>query len=201
MKGSEDPRDFPAPFRPGPATEMYDAMDRHELDVLIREHQSEIYRYLRYLGAGPAEAEDLVQDTFLSAYTQSRTPESEDGRLWAAWLRGIARNHLLMHFRRRRTARVLAGSETLKQSEEIWKDEFLREGDGFDYVEALRKCLEGISGRPREIVALFYKDNKSRAEIAKTVGLSEDGIKSMLRRIRDSLGACVKRRLAVEASP
>jgi hypothetical protein len=38
------------------------------LELLIREHQAAVYRYVCYLGAQLARAEDYVQETFLRAY-------------------------------------------------------------------------------------------------------------------------------------
>ena len=44
-------------------------MDGSVLEMLIREHQAAVYRYVCYLGAQLASAEDYVQETFLRAYT------------------------------------------------------------------------------------------------------------------------------------
>ena len=45
-------------------------MPQPELDLerLVREHQAELWRYLRYLGSDAARAEDLVQETFLRVW-------------------------------------------------------------------------------------------------------------------------------------
>ena len=127
-------------------------MDRNTLETLVQSHQSEIYRYLRYLGAQPVEAEDLVQDTFVAAYGESRMPDPNNPPLCAGWLRGIARNRFLMHCRSRRTARHAIDSKSLERSEEVWRDQFLRDGDGFDYLEALRQCLGVLSERHQQLL-------------------------------------------------
>ena len=41
-------------------------MDRDTLSVLVKTHQAEIYRYVRYLGADASPAADLGQETFLA---------------------------------------------------------------------------------------------------------------------------------------
>ena len=54
-------------------------MDRDELESWILAHQAEIYRYVRYLGAeNSAVAEDLVQDTFLTAFKSESAPDSNN---------------------------------------------------------------------------------------------------------------------------
>ncbi len=60
-------------------------MDREKLEAIVRAHQAEIYRYLRYLGADNASAEDLVQDTFLTALKKG-IPNADNIRTRSAWL-------------------------------------------------------------------------------------------------------------------
>lgn len=81
-------------------------MDKATLAIWVKTHQAEIFRYLRYLGAWDVSlAEDLVQETFLAVHQSPNTPETDDVRRQGAWLRGVARNIFLLHYRRSRTDR------------------------------------------------------------------------------------------------
>ncbi|MCX7935716.1 MAG: RNA polymerase sigma factor [Planctomycetota bacterium] len=175
-------------------------MNRGELETLIRMHQAEIYRYLRYLGADETTAEDLTQDTFLALLRRpkSPTPASAEPRSQAAWLRGIARNLFLMHCRRARTERRHIEAAALAEAESFWENEFLRGGDGFEVVEALRHCLQKVTQAARQVLDMFYREERSRAEIARACQMSEDGVKSLLRRTRAELAECIQRRLQAE---
>lgn len=171
-------------------------MEREELEAMILAHQAEVYRYVRYLGAEDASTtEDLVQDTFLAAFKSNNVPSAEDERARAAWLRGIARNLFLNHCRRRRNSPVKVNSESLEHAEACWESDFLSEGDGFEVIEALRRCLSRLEERKRAILDRFYSKNASRAELARDFQMSEDGVKSLMRRIRGELGDCIRRRL------
>ena len=172
-------------------------MDQERLEELVLAHQSEIYRYVRYLGADPATAADLVQDTFLAAFQSTNVPDFADLRARAAWLREIARLRFLMFCRRKRTSPVDVSSERLEQAEAVWSSEFVREQDGFDYLEALERCLDDLPRREREILDLRYRAGKSRSELAALLRMSEDGVKSLLRRIRSRLEACVRGKLGL----
>lgn len=163
------------------------------LETLVRTHQAELYRYARYLGAERATAEDLVQETFLAAF-RAEDPEHAA----APWLRGILRNQFLNWCRRRRLAPQSADPAALSQAESVWQDVFLRDGDGFDYLQALRKCLADQPEKHRQALDLQYAQKKSRAEIARLLSLTEDGVKSFMRRIRARLAECVGKRLAAE---
>lgn len=175
-------------------------MNRSELELLVRAHQGGIFRYLRYLGARFAAAEDLVQETFLAAFKSARPPDLQDDRATAAWLRGVARNLFLTHCRRNRSNPVNVTARYLEGAERVWVSEFLREGDGFDYVEALRICLETLADSQRRTLTLRYAENRSRSEMASLLNMTENSVKSLLRRIRAALARCVGKRLKLEGN-
>jgi RNA polymerase sigma-70 factor (ECF subfamily) len=175
-----------------------DNVDRDELAAAVRVNQAGIYRYLRYLGADRPTAEDLVQETFLAAF-KSRTTE-QDISSPSAWLRGTARNLFLQHCRRGKRSPAVVASEYLEQADSTWRMVFLRDGDGFDYLEALRRCLHDLPPGQRGVLDMRYRDEKSRGEMAQFLGISEDGIKSLLRRLRAALAKCVEKRLALEGT-
>ena len=168
-----------------------------ELETLVHMHQAEIYRYLRYLGADATTAEDLVQETFLAACSSTNPPAAPPA-VRCAWLRGIARNRFMDSCRRRKRVVVQAEVESVEQAERVWRDEFLREGDGFDYLEALRNCLAQLPERSRLALDLRYTQSRSREEMARVLQMTGDGIKSLLRRIRAGLADCIRRRLRAE---
>ncbi len=170
-------------------------MDRDTLEALVRTHQAETYRYARYLGADRVTAEDVVQDTFLAAAKSSSVPDMGNNQRRSAWLRGVARNVFLTHCRRSKASPVKVDSDYLKKAESVWASEFLRGGDGFEYVEALRKCLDDLSKKERRVVDLRYARKKARSEMAALFNMTEDGIKSLVRRIRTALADCINRRV------
>jgi RNA polymerase sigma-70 factor (ECF subfamily) len=172
-------------------------MDRKDLASLVGVHQAELYRYLRYLGAERSVAEDLLQESFLAAYAGPSALEPGTSAC-AAWLRGIARNKFLMHCRKERTERVHVQSAGVERAEEVWSGEYLRDGDGFDYLEALRGCFSKLGDRHQTILKEFYEGRKSREQLAADFELTDDGVKSMLRRLRESLASCVRKSLGLE---
>jgi len=173
-------------------------MDRRALSEMIRAHQAELYRYLRYLGAAEDVAEDLVQETFLAAFRGADPPVGKPPRVVAAWLRGVGRNLFLTHCRRQRRNPVKISSQLVQEAEDFWSSAFLRGDDGFDYVEALRRCVGGLNGKKQRALELRYSQGESRAEMAVLLGMTEDGVRSLLQRVRAALADCVQKRLATE---
>ena len=160
-----------------------------DLASLVREHQADLWRYLRYLGAAADDADDLTQETFLAV---ARTPFDVRSRgETAAYLRTAARNQLLML--RRRQGRQICTVE-LTAAEEVWA-EATAAGEFNEFLDALGACCETLAGRAREAIDRFYRDGQSREELAAGFDISVDGVKTLLRRTRASLRECVERRL------
>ena len=162
------------------------------LETLVHQFQADVWRYLRYLGASAADADDLAQETFLavarSAF-QERSPEQTAG-----YLRTVARHQLLMA--RRRQGREV-NTVQLEAAEEVWSSS-IGPGGMDDYLAALSDCLEHLDGRGRQAIDQCYRDRKSRAEIARNLQMKPDGVKSLLRRTREILRQCIEGRMKHE---
>ena len=61
-----------------------------ELEELYRRYRTDLYRYLCHLTHDPAEAEDLLSETFLRALNRLHTYRGDCAV--KTWLFGIARN-------------------------------------------------------------------------------------------------------------
>jgi len=170
-------------------------LNRDNLVSLVHSHQGQVYRYLRYLGAARDVAEDLAQETFVVAFQQSMQSQWGEISNKPAWLRGVSRNLFLAHCRRAKSNPVLLDTESVERAEALWAKEFALCEDGSAHLAALRDCLEGLPQREREMVELQYRLQKSRAEIALAHGLTEEGVKTLMRRVRASLAQCIQRRL------
>jgi RNA polymerase sigma-70 factor (ECF subfamily) len=185
---------FRAPFRAAEdsgAVTPVATIPQEDVVRLVRAHQAEVWRYLRYLGASAELADDLTQETFLQLL---RTPFAErTPAATAAWLRTVARNLYVKAFRRPPFA--LAELDAI---EAAWTG-FAGDDGGDGSLARLRACVEQLSGRARDVVRWQYEERKSRADIAARLGIGEDGVKSLLRRTRALLKACIEGRAMEEA--
>jgi RNA polymerase sigma-70 factor, ECF subfamily len=168
-------------------------VDDAALEALVRTFQPQLYRYIRYLGADDAVAEDVVQETFLAALQSANPPPVEARERCGAWLRGIARRLFFLHCRRVRRSPVTANAAALEQAEEVWVAE--TGGDDDSYRAALRKCVDELGERGRDLLERRYLREEARADIAASLDMGEEAVKSALRRLRTGLQDCVRRRL------
>lgn len=73
-----------------------------EVGILYHTYMPVVYRYILARVADVPTAEDLTSETFMAMMRGIRDTRAEDELGFAAWLLGIARNHVLMHFRKRK---------------------------------------------------------------------------------------------------
>jgi len=176
------------PIEPIGATLEASPLAAADLAHLVEKHQADVWRYLRYLGAEAADADDLTQETFLAtsrASFEQRSPSET-----AAYLRTVARNQLLM-FRRSQGRAV--DTVRLESAEQVWVEMVPDAGMG-GLLATLTECLKSIDGRAREAIHMFYRDGLSRTALATALNMKPDGVKTLLRRTRDALRNCIERK-------
>ncbi len=79
-------------------------MDADTFDALVTAAQGEIYRFLRRALLRRADADDLIQETFLRAYRAHRTlPPDANARAWLFTIAAnVVKNHVRSECRRQR---------------------------------------------------------------------------------------------------
>src|SRR6478736_7859035 len=81
--------------------------ERAAFGELVRRHGSAVRGVLRRMGAQPAEADDVAQDAFLTAF--ERIPEFRGEGTFAGWVKRIAARHYLRRLQKERKLGSFAG--------------------------------------------------------------------------------------------
>ena len=156
---------------------------------LIHDHQKGVWRYLRALGAAPALADDITQDTFLAViekpfddYNQSAT---------ASYLRRVAHNLFITH--RRREGKVVV-VEQINEVAAQW-DKWAGKDAGDSSLDALRDCFAQLSERAKQSLEMRFRQKATRAEIAAALKITEHGAKNLMQRAKKQLRTCVESKL------
>lgn len=179
-----------------PATATSGAIDAA---ALIADHQTSIWWYVRMLGADPALADDLVQETFLAvlrANVEMREPKALN-----AYLRKSARSIWIRHAER--AQRQPTAADDLEALEAAWARFHPDGGDGSDVVDALRDCLGDLAqsdGRAHEAIRRHYEVGESGEEVAAALGVAHTHLRVIVHRAKAVLRACVEQALGVPGS-
>ena len=160
-----------------------------EIEALVRRHQGSVRGFLVFLGCPRERVDDLVQDVFVSVLTAGFEHKSDAST--TAFLRKVTRHLFLKAMQRER--RMLAIPD-LALAESAWVG-YERDDGGRGYLEALRACLARVRGRAARALELRYRAGSPLDAIARELGLSEAGVKSILVRARSRLRECIERKL------
>lgn len=177
---------------------MVDA--RQVFEILAREHADMLWAYLNSVVRDRAAAEDLFQETFLTAWRG--LDRYDTARPFGPWLRGIAGKLILA--RRRKLARdlLLVDARDLEALEGFYVRIAGRPGDVWEEkLDLLRRCLNDLPEPQRTVVQLYYWDDLDCPGIAARLARPLESIKKRLQRARAALSDCIQLRLAASPEP
>jgi RNA polymerase sigma-70 factor, ECF subfamily len=150
--------------------------------ALVREQQSSVYSLAMRMLSDRQQAEDLAQEVFLRLY-RNLSSISSAAHL-AFWLRKVTVNGAIDRLRREdyRTVPLTAAADLPGATEE--PDPLLQ--------QHLRLLLQQLAPAPRAVLLLRYQEDLDPVEIARTLSMSVNTVKSHLRRslaiLRERIG-------------
>lgn len=159
---------------------------------LYDRHFAKVYNYVSYRVGDASAADDVASRVFERALDRLETFDPAAGPI-EAWLFGIARNAVADHFRAQRWLSWLpldAFSERPgrdpKNEDVLVEDESRRE---------LRRALERLSPRERELLALKFGADMTNRAVAEHLDMGESNVGVILHR------AVLKLRTALKEKP
>lgn len=164
--------------------------DDHTLAVqtLFVQHQQAVLAYVLSLEPDLHDAQEIVQETFVTA--SRKAAMFVGGTNFLAWACSIACFNTL-HFQRTR------GRRNARLAEDVV--ELLAGHDDEDFsvfqsrVTALRRCLQELAPKARELINLRYHAGKLPEQIAGDVGWTANSVRVALTRARNALRECLGR--------
>lgn len=160
-------------------------------EILMRRYNQRLFRMARAILRDDAEAEDVMQQAYVNAYTH--LGQFEERARFGTWLTRIAVNEALARLRRRgQREEVDAMPEWDEKamdaltSRALNPEERALSGELRGILEA---AFEAIPEIYRSVFMLREVEGLTTAEAAECLGLSEDAVKTRLHRARGLLRA------------
>ncbi len=169
--------------------------DRAAFEQLYRACGRRIRAYFLRSGFGQADADDLLQETFLRAYRALGGFDPQRGA-FGAWAGTIARNLARKRWARRRDPEHFdadLAEQTLHAPANPGESPEAREES-----EALGECLSRLDEPLGRIIRLRYVSAMTTRGIAAETGLAEATVRLRLREAQDRLEACLRRKGILE---
>lgn len=158
-----------------------------EIQKLFVNQAAALRAWLLGLVPEPTMADDLVQETFVTAMKKHQ--DFQIGTNFRAWIFTIARYKLLEACRRRNSRMMFLEPEAMEA--------LIGDGDELpEYpdrrVGVLENCVRKLPKRAREVIELRYFRNLRPPAIAKLMSLTLNSVNVSLARTRVALRECVE---------
>lgn len=159
-------------------------------ETLMRRYNQRLYRIARVILRNPEEAEDVVQEAFVRAYTH--LDQFAGAAKFSTWLTKIAIHEALARLHKRSR---MGEADSTKDTEKSGGMESLKstihdpEEQTFEkqVLELLEAAVEALPDNLRSVFLMREIEEMSTAETAECLGLSEAAVKIRLHRARKVL--------------
>src|SRR5947209_3301365 len=178
------------------------AGDEDAFTALYRRRQGGVYRFALQMSGSEALAEDVVQETFIVLMRGGEKFDPTRGSV-AAYLYGIARNHVLRAFERERA--LVQFDMDAEESCDTTHENFIARHDPLgdltrgETVERLRQAVLALPAHYREALVLCELHEMSYAEAAAVLSCAVGTVRSRLHRARALLAEKMRGRERREA--
>jgi RNA polymerase sigma-70 factor (ECF subfamily) len=165
-------------------------------EIIMRRYNQRLYRAARAILGNDSEAEQIMQDAYVLAYTH--LAQFAQKAKFSTWLTKIAVNEALRH--RRRRSRFVnfdslaesSGEKGILSSAERTPEQKALNGELKNLLESE---VDGLPERYRSVLVMRDVEGLNTAETAECLAVSEETVKTRLHRAR----ALMRNRLHVRA--
>lgn len=147
---------------------------------LVARYQDTLFRHALGMVGDSDSAADLVQDSFVKAYTHLST--CDDPERFGAWIFRIVRNRCMDHLKNRRQH-----GEELKEDTATAHDDPALLLDRSELSDLLGGALARLPEAQREAFLLKHAEGRSYEEMAEMLDASVSALKMRVMRAREAL--------------
>jgi RNA polymerase sigma-70 factor (ECF subfamily) len=165
------------------------ARDADAFRTIMQRHNRRLYRIARSVLRNGAEAEDAVQEAYVSAFTHLASYRGESSL--AAWLSRIAMNEALGRLRRRRSTAEVATLDETRSEAEIIQFPRAAQNDDPERTMAQRQILQLVEQATDDLAEPYRLvfvtriiEGMSVEETAELLGIKPQTVKTRLHRAR-----------------
>ena len=166
-------------------------------EILMRENADMLLAFLRSAVRDKHAVDDIFQETMIVAW--KRLDDFDREQSFGKWIRGIARNLVLAHFRKSGKNPLCVDDESLQWMDRRFEQIQSINGDTLsDKLRILGECVEALSDDNRATIKARYLDQQSLEEIVRSFGVALETIKKRLYRAKSQLNDCISYKLEIQ---
>ncbi len=162
---------------------------------LVNQYQNLIFSICLKLTKDYFIAEDLAQETFISAY---KNIDIFDGQSEKAWLCRIASNKCVDYLKAAERRQVPMLFEDMPEGEMTSENEPLKEVLNREVMKELKNCCEALSPPYRQVAISHFIEGKTAKEIATKTNVGLHTIQTQIYRAREMLKKSFRKEMLKE---
>jgi len=163
--------------------------DEKALEVLISKYLKPIYNFIFGYVQNQQDAEDLTQETFLKVWRNLKKFKKEKN--FENWLFTIAKN-TCFDFLRKKRKNLILNAENLEIVADLTPS-LLEKIEKESLLEKLKKEIENLPFKMKEVINLHYNFNLNFREISEILGEPMNTVKSRHKRAISKLKRSILR--------
>ncbi len=152
---------------------------KHSLEHIIQQYKTSIFKICLGYAATQAEAEDLLQETFINIW-KGLARFREEAKL-KTWIYRVTVNTCLVSLRKKRIP-----TTALTTLQEIHLSSYSSSPENSEALELLHQHIQALPEKDRVII-LLYLEALSHKEIAQVIGISANHVGVRISRIKQRL--------------
>jgi RNA polymerase sigma-70 factor (ECF subfamily) len=176
-------------FDETPLVERAKSGDAAAFTELVNRYERKIFRLAKHITQNDEDAEDVLQETFLKAYSHLDTFQGQSK--FYTWIVRIAVNEALMKLRKRKSSKTVSldeptdtGEETMVREIAVWEESPEQKYSRDELREILDKAVDSLKPAFRTVFVLRDIEELSTEETASALDISIPAVKSRLLRAR-----------------
>lgn len=173
---------------PNPEDQTKAPTGTEEVQLLFVRHENSIRAFVTALQPSLADADDVMQETFLTISRKAST--FEPGTNFMAWACSIARLKVLENFRQKKRTNVLSEAAITALAEEAPPPELFSE-----MKDALEGCISRLTLKVRDLLWRRYSRRQTSDEMAEATGMTSTAVRVALSKARTALRDCINSQL------
>ncbi len=153
--------------------------DGAAFEELYDRYASTVFPVMVRIVGGVAEAEEVLQETWLQAWRNAETFDTRRGTV-LAWLLNMARSRALDRYR---STASRHRAETQAEAEPIVEEPVDPSAavQGGERSRRIREALDALKPRQREVLEIAYFEGLSQTEISAKLGVPVGTVKTWMR--------------------
>ena len=149
--------------------------------LLYERYSKAMYNTALRITNNRADAEDMLQESFIDAFVQIRSFENK--ATFGAWLKQIVVFKSIALLKKRR----LSFTDLEKETEELTEENIVDENEIAFTVENIKKAMSQLPDGYRTVLSLYLLEGYDHEEIAHILKITENTSRSQLLRAKRKL--------------